>query len=106
MDGRNVGNFQDFVVSGQMLITQGIPSSGTQNGPNPFDVLITVGHPATNPIAGSIQYTTNRSLYKFINGNNAMSSIDYAFVTSAGNSIGVTVDTRIAAANQLSNFNA
>lgn len=106
MDGRNVGNFQDFVVSGQILITQGIPSSGTRNEPNPFDVLITIGHPATNPIAGSIQYTTNRYLYKFINGNSAESLIDYAFVTNAGNSIGVTVDTSIAAANQLSNFNA
>ncbi|KAF9949450.1 hypothetical protein BGZ65_007326, partial [Modicella reniformis] len=106
MNGQNVGNFENFVVSGQVLITQGISSSGTQNDPNPFDVLITIGQPATNPIAGSIQYATNRYLYKFIYDNNAISLIDYAFVTSAGNSIGVTVDTRIAAANQLSNFNA
>jgi hypothetical protein len=94
MDGRHRGNFQDFLLTGgQMLIMQGIPSSGTPNGPNPFDLLISVGSPAVNPVAGSIRYATNRYLYKFINGNGAISLLDYAFSTSSGNSSGVTIDT-------------
>jgi len=106
MDGRNQGNFQDFVVSGQMLITDGIPSAGSQNGQNPFDIVIAIGDPNVNPIAGSIRYVTNRSLYKFIGGSNANADLDFAYITTTGSTIDVTVDSRIAAANQLSNFNA
>jgi hypothetical protein len=106
MDGRNQGNFENFIVSGQMLITQGIPSSATQNGQNPYDIVIIIGSPSVNPVAGSIRYATNRYLYKFIGGSNANSLLDFVYVTNTGSTIGVTVDTRIAAANQLSNFNA
>lgn len=106
MDGRNLGNWEEFLVSGKMLITDGIPASPTENGPNPNEILIAVGSPDVNPIAGSIRFATNRYLYKFIDGNNAIALVDYAYVTTSGSSINVIVDTRLAAANQLSNFNA
>lgn len=107
MDGRNQGNFQNFYVSGgQMLITQGIPSSATPNGKNPYDVIIAIGSPNVDPIAGSIRYATNRYLYRFIGGAYSNSLLDFDYVSTKGSQIKVTVDTRIAAANQLSNFNA
>lgn len=106
MDGRNKGNWENFFVSGQMLITQGVPSSATQNGQNPYDVIISIGSPNVSPVAGSIRYATNRYLYRFIGGAYSNSLLDFDYVTVHGNQVGVTVDTRIAAANQLSNFNA
>ena len=84
MDGRNQGNFQDFVVSGEMLITQSIPSAGTQKGNNPYDIVITIGDPNVNPVAGSIRYVTNRSRCKFIGGTEAIADVDYAYVTTTG----------------------
>jgi hypothetical protein len=105
MDGRNLGNYEEFQVSGQMLITQGIPASPTPNGDNPYDILIKIGSPAATPVAGSIWYVTNRYLYKLIDGTDADSLVDFAYVTTTGSTIDVTVDTSVAASNQLSNFN-
>jgi hypothetical protein len=106
MDGRSQGNWENFFVGGQMVIAQGVPSSATQNGPNPYDVIIFIGSPNVNPIAGSIRYATNRYLYRLIGGAYSNSLLDFDYITVQGNRVGVTVDTRIAAANQLSNFNA
>jgi hypothetical protein len=106
LDGRGRGNFQNFVMTGYLIVFGPISSPATKNGRNAHEVLIVVGSPAANPVAGSLRYATNRYLYKLIGGTNAESRLDYAYVKSVGNSIGVTVDTRIAAANQLSVFNA
>src|SRR6266536_4197588 len=46
------------------------------------------------------------TLYKFIGGTSANPALDFAYIASTTNSIGVTVNTRIAAANQLSAFNS
>ena len=106
MDGRNQGDWQPFLVQGSLLITSGIPSSATQNGKNPVEVVIVIGNPPANPVAGAIRYTTNRYLNRFVGGAFVNSLLDYAYVGVAGNTISVTVDPRIAAANSLSNFNA
>jgi hypothetical protein len=106
IDGRNQNNFENFLVSGPMLVTTGISSPGTTTGANPVEVIISIGSPTINPIAGSIRYCTNRALYKFIGGSNVNSLLDFSEVTLKGSTVGVTVDSRLAAANQLSQFNA
>jgi hypothetical protein len=52
------------------------------------------------------RYTSNRYLYKAWGGTSAEAAIDYAYVTVNGNRLNVTVDTKLAAANALSSFNA
>lgn len=105
-DGRNSVNSQPFFVQGEMLITQGVPSSGTKNGVNPVEVVLLVGKPRTSPIAGSIQYVTNRYLYPFITSIKDTSRVDFARVSSTSNTVTVSIDTSLAAANQPSVFNA
>ena len=68
--------------------------------------MISTGAPVTNPVAGALRYASNRYLYRFIGGTNASSVLDFAYITSTTSSVGVTVDRRIAAANQLSAFNS
>jgi hypothetical protein len=75
-DGRNQGNPVPFVVSGTLLITQGVPTSATTNGRNPYDIVIFTGAPVTNPVAGALRYASNRYLYRFISGTNANSVLD------------------------------
>lgn len=108
LDGRNQGNFQDFVVTGGMVVIQGIPSPGTQNGDNPYDIAIESGNPAVSPLAGSIRYATNRLLDQVINTADLFSGsrLDLAFVDTTGETITATVDTTLAAADQLNLFNA
>lgn len=105
MDGRSQGNFEDFLVTGTMLVTDGIVSTGTVNGDNPIEVVISIGSPAVSPVAGSIRYCTNRALYPLFSGSDA-TLLDFAQVSLQGTTVSVTVDTSLAAANQLSNFNA
>jgi hypothetical protein len=107
MDGRNRGNYQNFALSGgQLLLTQGLPFGVTANGRNPYEVVVLLGSPAAQPVAGSIRYATNRYMYKLIGGANANAAVDYAFVSQSGATVTVQVDPRNAAANQLSQFNA
>ncbi|KAF4341764.1 hypothetical protein FBEOM_4303 [Fusarium beomiforme] len=105
-DGRNKANWQPFLVTGELLLVQGIPSSGTTNGVNPYDVVISIGTPISNPIAGSISYVTNRYLNPFISGRRDLTRLDFARVSATANTVTVSVDTSLAAANQLSVFNA
>src|SRR5690242_11952399 len=63
IDGRGLANWEDFLVSGSLIVTSGIESLATTNGPNPVEVVLLSGSPAANPIAGSIRYCTNRALY-------------------------------------------
>jgi len=104
-DGANQGNQVPFRVSGQLLITSGISSSGTRNGANPVELVIAIGNPYSNPVAGSIRYTTNRYLWPFLGGAPDTSRVDFAYVASTATTVGVTVDTSLAAANTLSVFN-
>jgi hypothetical protein len=106
IDGRNQNNFENFLVSGPMLVTTGISSPDTTTGANPVEVIISIGSPAVNPIAGSIRYCTNRVLYKLLGASNVNSLLDFSEVTVKGSTVGVTVDSGLAAANQLSQFNA
>ncbi|RSL83275.1 hypothetical protein CEP51_004613 [Fusarium floridanum] len=105
-DGYNKGNWQGWRVRGELLVIRPIPSPGTTNGPNPVDVVIAIGSPAVSPVAGSIRYTTNRYLNVFIGGRKDTTRVDFARVSTTASSVTVSVDTSIAAANQLSIFNA
>ncbi|KAH6884210.1 hypothetical protein B0T10DRAFT_579642 [Thelonectria olida] len=105
-DGRNQGNYQSFLVRGELLITWQIPSPGTRNGVNPVDVAIAIGNPSIRPVAGSIRYVTNRYLNPLIGGSRDISRIDFARVSTTSNTVVVSVDTSIAASNQISVFNA
>ncbi|KAJ4169177.1 hypothetical protein NW754_011111 [Fusarium falciforme] len=80
-DGYNQGNWQSYVV-------------------------IAIGSPIVSPVAGSIRYTTNRYLNGFIGGSKDITRTDFARVSTTANSVTVSVDTSIAAANHLSVFNA
>lgn len=106
LDGSNTNNWEPFNVVGELMITTGITETGVTNGINQADIIVSVGEPAANPIAGSVWYTSNRYLYKAWSGTNPELAIDYAYVTVTGNSLNVTVDTKLAGANQLSSFNA
>jgi hypothetical protein len=88
------------------MLVQGIPSSGTTNGANPYDVVISIGTPISNPVAGSISYVTNRYLNPFISGRRDLTRLDFARVSATSNTVTVSVDTSLAAANQISVFNA
>lgn len=105
MDGRNVGNYENFLISGYLLVTTGIHVPPTQNGPNPYDIVFSVGSPFTNPVAGSIHYVTNKYLDKVIGDTAAAAGLDFAYVTYTGNTIDVTIDSKVAAANIDSGFN-
>ncbi|KAJ4322070.1 hypothetical protein N0V84_005008 [Fusarium piperis] len=105
-DGYNQGNWQSWRVRGELLVVRQIPSPGTTNGANPVDVVIAIGSPAVSPVAGSIRYTTNRYLNPFIGGSRDITRTDFARVSTTASSVTVSVDTSIAAANQLSIFNA
>jgi hypothetical protein len=106
MDGRNVGNHENFLISGSLLVTTGILVPPTQNDPNPYDIVFSVGSPFTKPVAGSIRYVTNKYLDKVIGDNAAATGLDFAYVTYTGNTVNVTIDSRVAAANVGSGFNA
>ncbi|KAK9315529.1 hypothetical protein V1524DRAFT_447169 [Lipomyces starkeyi] len=106
LDGRNLGNWQNFVTTGYLFVTQGITTSPTNNGRNPYELILLVGQPYTSPAAGSIRFFANRYLYKAVMGSSYYSLLDYVFMTLGRNSITAKIDTRIAAANQLSCFNA
>jgi hypothetical protein len=107
LDGRNQGNYQNFLITGgQILITTGITTSATTNGRNPLEVVFVVGDPYIAPLAGSLRYTTNHYLNRFIGGFSLFATLlDFAFVSSTTNSVTVSVDSRLAAANSLSGFN-
>ncbi|KAI8664917.1 hypothetical protein NCS56_00925900 [Fusarium sp. Ph1] len=105
-DGYNQGNWQSWRIRGELLVVRQIPSPGTRNGANPVDVVIAIGSPIVSPVAGSIRYTTNRYLNGFIGGSRDITRTDFARVSTTANSVTVSVDTSIAAANHLSVFNA
>ncbi|KAF3099042.1 hypothetical protein TWF569_009242 [Orbilia oligospora] len=105
IDGRNQGNWQNWIVSGNIVVTSPI-STTTKNGRNLLDFFISVGSPAASPVAGSIRYFTNRYLYTLANGRFGQSRLDYVYQTRSGSTYTNTIDTRYAAANQLSGFNA
>ncbi|KAL6407594.1 hypothetical protein AUP68_08613 [Ilyonectria robusta] len=105
-DGWNQGNWQPFVVRGGLLVIDGIPFPTTQNGLNPVDVVISIGSPIGSPVAGSISYVTNRYLNPFISGRRDTTRLDFARVSATRSTVTVSVDTSIAAANQISVFNA
>ena len=106
LNSNNANNWEPFNVIGELMITDGITATGVTNGLNPADIIVEVGSPAANPVAGSIWYTSNRYLYKAWSGTNPELAIDYAYVSADGARLNVTVDTRLAAANALSSFNA
>lgn len=105
-NGQNQGNFQNFAVKGELLLIKHIPSPGTQNGANPVDVVVRIGNPSGSPVAGSIRYVTNRYLNPLIGGSKDTSRLDFARVSNSKTQVHVKVDTSIAAANQISVFNA
>jgi hypothetical protein len=54
LTGTAVNNYQAFSITGELMITNGITKTGVTNGLNPSDIIVSVGRPASNPIAGSI----------------------------------------------------
>jgi hypothetical protein len=69
-------------------------------------VVLSVAKPRASPLAGRIQYVTNRYLYLFITSIKDISRVDFARVSSTTNTVTVSIDTSLAAANQVSVFNA
>jgi hypothetical protein len=69
-------------------------------------VVISIGSPIANLIAGSISYITNRYLNPFISGRKDVTRLDFARVSATTNSVTVSVDTSLTAANQILGFNA
>lgn len=57
-------------------------------------------------MAGSIRYVTNRYLNLFIGGREDTTCVDFARVSTIASTVSVIVDTSVAAANQISVFNA
>jgi hypothetical protein len=92
-----------FQVSGLLLVVQRVPSA---NGVNPYDVAISIGNPIGNPMAGSIRFVTNRYINSYISDSRDITGLRYARVSATANSVTVSVDTSLAAANQISVFNA
>jgi hypothetical protein len=108
INGINQGNAVPFKWSGgELLYTSNIASPGTRNGRNGRELVIALGSPGTNPVAGSIRYISNRYLYKLFRGNWwSVSALDFAFIsTNLKSNLKLTVDQNIAAANSLSTFN-
>ncbi|KAK6332688.1 hypothetical protein TWF730_004347 [Orbilia blumenaviensis] len=105
IDGRNQRNWQNWVVSGNIVVTSPV-STTTSNGRNFLDFFISLGSLAANPVAGSIRYFTNRYLYTLANGRFRQSRLDYVYQSRSGSTYANRIDTRYAAANQLSEFNA
>ncbi|KAL2209069.1 hypothetical protein CC79DRAFT_1396010 [Sarocladium strictum] len=105
-DGVGQANFQNFAVTGELMLIKRIPSPGTRNGANPIDVVVRIGNPSGSPVAGSIRYVTNRYLNPFIGGSRDTSRLDFARVSNSNTQVRVKVDSSIAAANQISVFNA
>ncbi|PNP55913.1 hypothetical protein FNYG_15442 [Fusarium nygamai] len=66
---------------GQLYITQGIPSPGTKNGANPYEMYLQSGNPSQG---GYIRFATNSNLLSLplkISGSN----VDYAKVKKSTN---------------------
>ncbi|EEU35707.1 uncharacterized protein NECHADRAFT_87965 [Fusarium vanettenii 77-13-4] len=105
-DGRNEGNLVPFRVTGQLLVIKRIPVVNSPNGANPVDVVIKIGNPAGNPVAGSIHYVTNRYLNPFLGGIRDGSRTDFARVSVKSDTIKVSADTAFSLINALSVFNA
>ncbi|KAF5645954.1 uncharacterized protein FTJAE_2384 [Fusarium tjaetaba] len=76
-------------TKGRLYITEGIPTPGTKNGDNPYDVYLSSGSLAGG---GGIQFTTNKCLLTLPNRIDT-SKVDYAQVriASDGNTV-ATVD--------------
>ncbi|KAH6867226.1 hypothetical protein B0T10DRAFT_502552 [Thelonectria olida] len=104
-DGRNQGNLVPFRVQGQLLLIKRIPVANTPNGANPVDVVISIGNPASNPIAGSIRYVTNRYLNPFLGGIHDEMRTDFARVSVKSGTVKVSADTAFSQINALSVFN-
>ncbi|KAF4459216.1 hypothetical protein FALBO_14028 [Fusarium albosuccineum] len=104
-NGLNEGNLVPFRVLGQLLIIKRIPVKNTSNGANPVDVVIKIGNPAGNPIAGSIRYVTNRYLNPFLGGIHDETRTDFARVSVKSGTVKVSADTAFSQVNALSVFN-
>ncbi|KAH7140135.1 hypothetical protein B0J13DRAFT_676544 [Dactylonectria estremocensis] len=105
-NGLNQGNFEPFRVQGELMFIKKITSPGTQNGANPVDVVISIGNPIINPIAGSIRYVTNRYLNPFIGGSKDTTRTDLAYVSRTSTTVKVKIDPYRTYANAYSTFNA
>jgi hypothetical protein len=57
-------------------------------------------------MAGSIRYVTNRYLNPYISDSRDITGLGHARVSTTADSVTVSVDTSLAAANQISVFNA
>ncbi|KAM5345096.1 hypothetical protein ACJ41O_010958 [Fusarium nematophilum] len=104
-NGLNEGNTVPFRVRGELLIIKRIPVANTPNGANPVDVVIKIGNPAGNPIAGSIRYVTNRYLNPFLGGIKDETRTDFARVSVKSGTVKVSADTAFSLINALSVFN-
>lgn len=62
IDGWNGFNFKAMKHEGTLVITQGIPSPGTKNGQNIYDMSLNTRYQAQS---GSIQFNTNSYLSNF-----------------------------------------
>ncbi|KAH7166341.1 hypothetical protein EDB81DRAFT_782156 [Dactylonectria macrodidyma] len=105
-NGLNQGNFEPFRVQGELMFIKKITSPGTPNGANPVDVIIYIGNPIGNPIAGSIRYVTNRYLSPFIGGARDATRADFAYISKTSNKVKVKIDPYMAVKNPSSLFNA
>ncbi|KAF4957951.1 hypothetical protein FGADI_2780 [Fusarium gaditjirri] len=65
-------------TQGHLYITEGIPSPGTKNGANIYDVYLQSG---TLAAGGGIMFTTNRYLLSLPNRLGTSPSVDYARVS-------------------------
>jgi len=105
VDGTSQNNAEAFLLTGELLLTSGISSPGTTNGANPVEAVLSVGNPYSNPLAGSIRYSTSRYLWPLLGGASETSVVDFAYVGSTDTAVGVTIDGSLAAANTISVFN-
>ena len=99
------GDARRFSLTGELLLTSAVDSAGSTNGANPVEVVIKIGRPFSDPVAGSITYTTNRYLWPLLGSKPDQPRVDFAYVEARGSTVAVVIDKSLAAANTLSVFN-
>ncbi|KAI8665184.1 hypothetical protein LRP88_12782 [Fusarium phalaenopsidis] len=67
VEGDGGWRFKPETYNGVLWIVQGIPSPGTKNGQNPYDLYLDAGIPiASASRGGSVQFVTNAYLKSFL----------------------------------------
>ncbi|KAM0421440.1 hypothetical protein ACHAPT_010794 [Fusarium lateritium] len=88
LKGDNAWNFKPQTQSGMLYISSTIPSPGTKNGNNTYDLYLQVGNPLGN--GGAVIFGTNRYLMSFPNPGPNVD--DYSLVTMTSKGIKADID--------------